>query len=154
MPAMPSPAQSEASRLNGACSAGPATEAGKARSSLNAVRHGLSGRTFFLLPDEDAAEFGFSGVFREVEPGKRLVHSESYDPGTTGQGMGDGEALVTVTFAEDGGVTTVISLIDFGTKESRDAAVATGMTDGMEQSYQLLDRVLTEQPASQDVSPG
>ena len=104
--------------------------------------------------NEDAAEFGFSGVFREVEPGKRLVHSESYDPGTTGQGMGDGEALVTVTFAEDGGVTTVISLIDFGSKESRDAAVATGMTDGMEQSYQLLDRVLTEQPAPQDVSPG
>ena len=57
MPASPSPAQSEAARLNGARSAGPASETGKARSSLNAVRHGLSGRTFFLLPDEDPAEF-------------------------------------------------------------------------------------------------
>ena len=53
----PSPAQSEASRLNGARSAGPASAAGKARSALNGVRHGLCGRTFFLLPDEDPAEF-------------------------------------------------------------------------------------------------
>ena len=57
MPSTPSPAQSEASRLNGARSAGPATDAGKARSALNGVRHGLCGRTFFLLPDEDPAEF-------------------------------------------------------------------------------------------------
>ena len=57
MPTAPSPAQSDASRLNSALSTGPATEAGKARSALNSVRHGLSGRTFFLLPDEDPAEF-------------------------------------------------------------------------------------------------
>jgi hypothetical protein len=36
------------------------------------------------------------------------------------------------------------TLIDFGTREARDAAVATGMTDGMEQSYALLDRLLGE----------
>lgn len=57
MPTTPTPAQSEASRLNGACSAGPTSEAGKARSALNSVRHGLTGRTFFLLPDEDPVEF-------------------------------------------------------------------------------------------------
>ena len=57
MPAAPSPAQAEASRRNGAPSTGPATAAGKARSSLNGVRHGLCGRTFFLLADEDAAAF-------------------------------------------------------------------------------------------------
>src|SRR4051812_3384613 len=57
MPTVPSSAQSEASRHNGAYSAGPVTAAGKSRSSLNSVRHGLSGRTFFLLPDEDPAEF-------------------------------------------------------------------------------------------------
>ena len=57
MPTTRSPAQSEASRQNGARSAGPATAAGKARSALNGVRHGLCGRTFFLLPDEDSEEF-------------------------------------------------------------------------------------------------
>ena len=56
------------------------------------------------------------------------------------------EALVTVTLTEDVGLTTVTTLIAFGSKQARDAAVATGMTDGMEQSHQLLDRVLSEQP--------
>ena len=56
-PAAPYPAQSAASRQNGARSGGPATDAGKARAALNGVRHGLTARTFFLLPDEDPAEF-------------------------------------------------------------------------------------------------
>jgi hypothetical protein len=57
MPTSPSPAQSEALHANGVRSSGPATTAGKARAAMNAVRHGLSGRTFFLLQDEDPAEF-------------------------------------------------------------------------------------------------
>ena len=43
-------------RQNGAWSAGPTSEAGKARAARNGVRHGLTSRTFFLLPDEYPAE--------------------------------------------------------------------------------------------------
>ena len=96
--------------------------------------------------DQDGSEFGFSGTFREVKPAEKLVHTEAYEPGTVGGSFPGNDALVTVTFTEDGGVTTMTSLIDFGSKEARDAAIATGMTDGMEQSYQLLDRLLGEQP--------
>jgi uncharacterized protein YndB with AHSA1/START domain len=92
--------------------------------------------------DTDASEFGFAGTFREVQPPRRLVHTEGFDPGSVGGGYPGNDALVTTTFDEDGGVTTVTTLIDFGSKEARDAAVATGMTDGMEQSYQLLDQLL------------
>ena len=92
--------------------------------------------------DADGSEFGFFGTFREVVPAAKLAHAESFDPGTTGQPSSGGEALITTTFAEEGGVTTVTTLMDFGSREARDAAVATGMTDGMEQSYQLLDRLL------------
>ena len=95
--------------------------------------------------DADGSEFGFSGTFREVRPGEKLVHTEGYDPGDMGGGYPGKAALVTVTFAEAAGITTVTSRIDFGSKEGRDAAVATGMTDGMEMSYQLLDRLLTDQ---------
>jgi uncharacterized protein YndB with AHSA1/START domain len=94
--------------------------------------------------EDKGSEFGFSGTFREVQPPSRIVHTEAYDPGTIGGEYPGAPAIVTVTFTEDGGVTTVTSLIDFGSKEARDGAVATGMTDGMEQSYQLLDRLLAD----------
>ena len=97
--------------------------------------------------DKDASEFGFTGTFREVQPPSRLVHTEAFDPGSVGGEYPGSEAVVTVTFTEHGDLTTVTSLIDFGSKEARDAAIATGMTDGMEQSYQLLDELLTGQPA-------
>jgi len=93
---------------------------------------------------EDQSEFGFFGTFREVQPPSRLVHTETFDPGSLGNVHPESESLVTVAFVEDSGLTTVTTLIDFGSKEARDAAVATGMTDGMESSYQLLDQVLTE----------
>ena len=94
--------------------------------------------------DKDGAEFGFAGTFREVAPPSRLVHTETYDPGTVNDEYPQNEALVSVTFSEDGGITTVTTLIAFASREVRDAAVSTGMTDGMEQSYQLLDALLGE----------
>jgi uncharacterized protein YndB with AHSA1/START domain len=94
--------------------------------------------------NETSDEFGFTGTFRELQPGSKIVHTEAYDPGTLAEGCPPGEAIITVTFVEEGGVTTVTTLMDFGSKEVRDAAIATGMTDGMEQSYQLLDRLLAE----------
>jgi uncharacterized protein YndB with AHSA1/START domain len=107
----------------------------------------VGGRYTWRWRSEDGTqEFGFTGTFREVRPGARLVHTEAYDPGTVGGGYPGDDAIVTVTFTENDGVTTMTTLIDFGSKEARDAAVATGMTDGMEQSYQLLDRLLDDQP--------
>jgi uncharacterized protein YndB with AHSA1/START domain len=43
--------------------------------------------------DENGAEFGFSGEFREVERPSRIVHVERFDPGDVGGEMG--EAVVT-----------------------------------------------------------
>jgi hypothetical protein len=48
------PAQALASRTNGALSHGPTSESGKATSSKNALKTGLTGRTV-LLPSDDAA---------------------------------------------------------------------------------------------------
>ena len=94
--------------------------------------------------DTDGSEFGFTGTFREVQPPSKLVNTQAYDPGTLGDAPPDGEALVSVTFTEERGITTVTTLIDFGSKEARDGAVGSGMTDGMEQSYRLLDGVLNQ----------
>ena len=48
--------QIAANRRNAKKSTGPRTPAGKARASLNALRHGLRAGTL-ILPDEDPAEF-------------------------------------------------------------------------------------------------
>jgi len=94
--------------------------------------------------DEDGKEFGFHGEFREVAAPSKLVHTESYDPGDIGGTMGDEPAVITTTFTERDGRTTMKAVMDFGSKKSRDEAMATGMTDGMEPNYQLLDAVLAE----------
>jgi hypothetical protein len=64
-----SPAQLEANRANSQLSTGPRSEQGKAKSSLNAVKNGLTGRTI-LLPGDDAAlyEHHVSRFFDEFKP--------------------------------------------------------------------------------------
>ncbi len=51
-----SEAQLEANRANAQHSTGPSTPEGKATSSQNALKHGLTGKTV-LLPNEDPAEY-------------------------------------------------------------------------------------------------
>ncbi len=93
--------------------------------------------------NDDGQEFGCTGIFREVSPMVKLVHTQIYDPGTVGGEMGD-EAIITVEFAEKDGRTIVATTMDYGSKEARNAATSTGMTDGMEMSYQSLDKLLAE----------
>jgi hypothetical protein len=50
-------ARAEASRRNGAKSRGPITAAGKARSSRNALKHGLRAQRHVLLDDESGRQF-------------------------------------------------------------------------------------------------
>jgi uncharacterized protein YndB with AHSA1/START domain len=86
--------------------------------------------------EKDATEFGIRGEFLEIaEPG-RIVHSEQMD------GM-PGEAIVTTTFVESDGRTTLTTTMRFASKEARDGALQSGMTDGMSVSYDRLETVMT-----------
>jgi hypothetical protein len=60
VPPAPTPAisaRARASRINGAKSRGPKTAEGRARSSQNALKHGLRAERVVVLPDEDAAAY-------------------------------------------------------------------------------------------------
>ena len=94
--------------------------------------------------DANGVEFGFTGEMLEVAPHSKIVHTQVYDPGDLGGSMGDGASIITVTFNEADGITNVATLIKFASKADRDAAISTGMTDGMEMSYKQLDGVLAE----------
>jgi hypothetical protein len=52
----PPPDRAETNRANAQSSTGPRTQAGKQRSSLNALRHGLTGQTV-VLPSDDLAAY-------------------------------------------------------------------------------------------------
>ena len=53
---MPNLTKAESSRRNGAKSRGPTTPAGRAKSSLNAISHGITAKTL-ILQNEDPAQF-------------------------------------------------------------------------------------------------
>lgn len=94
--------------------------------------------------DSGGAEFGFIGKFVDVAEPRVLSQTQVFDPGTVGGSMGDTEALVSMTIELVGGATRLTTLMDYKTKEARDAAFSTGMTDGMEASYAALDAVIAE----------
>ncbi len=84
---------------------------------------------------DDGAEFGARGEYREIAAPERLVHSESMDGA-------EGEALCTLTFVESGGQTTLSTTMLFSSKDARDEALQSGMTDGMAVSYERLESVV------------
>jgi uncharacterized protein YndB with AHSA1/START domain len=94
---------------------------------------------------EDGKQFGFFGTFTEVDAPSRLTHDEYFDPGDMGGPMPVGDpCIVSVELSEQNGVTTLVCNMTFASKEARDGAVSTGMTDGMEFSYTRLDSLAAE----------
>ena len=66
--------QIKANRRNAQKSTGPKTQAGKAASSANALRHGLTAECIVVLPDEDADAFERlrAGVIADLAPAGAL----------------------------------------------------------------------------------
>jgi uncharacterized protein YndB with AHSA1/START domain len=90
-------------------------------------------------------EMGMSGVYREVAPPGRLVHTELFDEDWTG-----GETVVTTVLAEQGGRIALTSTILYASREARDAVLKTPMPQGMATSYDRLEAVLASIPAQGD----
>ena len=84
-----------------------------------------------------SCSMGMSAVCREVVPPERAVFVETFD-----DAWYPGEAVTTWTFAENAGRTTAALRILYESKDARDMAMKTGMTDGMKVGYDRLDGVL------------
>ena len=95
-------------------------------------RVGGTYRFVFGLPD--GTTFSFSGVIKELSQ-DRIVHSEIFNDG-------EGESLVTTTYVEKDGITTMKVVVSFATQEIRDMVAATGMADGAGESYDELAKLL------------
>lgn len=92
----------------------------------------VGGRWRYVMRLPDGGEHGFSGEYREIVPPERLVYTEGYEGLPPGH-----DYLVTTTFAEQDGKTTLTSHLLYRSREDRDGHVASGMEGGMRET---LDR--------------
>jgi len=88
--------------------------------------------------DSEDKEFGLTGEYREVAAPARIIHAERFD-----QSWYPGDAIVTTTFAESDGTTTVTLLSSFSSREIRDGALESGMEKGVAASFDRLERILS-----------
>lgn len=87
----------------------------------------VGGAYRFVGRDADGLEIPMKGVYQEVVPFERVVHTEIFDVEPYNQH----EALVTVTLQARGGKTELVSRIVFPSPEIFEGAAATGMETGM-----------------------
>ena len=80
---------------------------------------------------------GMGGIFTEVVKPERIGSREKFDDDWTG-----GETVNLQVFTEAGGKTKSVLTVLYASKEARDGAAASGMTDGMKAGYARLDEVL------------
>jgi uncharacterized protein YndB with AHSA1/START domain len=93
------------------------------------------GAWHFVWRRADGTEMSMRGEYREVAPPDRLVTTESW-------GANWPETLNTVVLTEQDGKTTMTLTILYPSKEARDAALKTGMKDGIVTSYDRLAELL------------
>jgi uncharacterized protein YndB with AHSA1/START domain len=96
-----------------------------------------TGGSYRYVHVRDDEEYGFHGSFHEVRPSDFIVQTFTFE------GEPDGVALERLVLEDLGdGRTrlTATSLVD--SFEARDAVLASGMEEGIRQSYERLDELL------------
>ncbi len=93
------------------------------------------GAWHFVWRGGDGNEMAMRGVYQEIAPPERIVNTESWG--------GDWpETLNTMVLDENDGKTTLTYTILYPSPEARDAALQTGMKDGVDMSYNRLAEYL------------
>ena len=100
----------------------------------------VGGKWRYVMVADGGLEVGFHGAYREIVPNEKLVSTEVYEGMPQGDGPEQG-TLNTVTFTEADGRTTVTILVEAPSKEIRDAIIASGMEDGLQDALDLLEQV-------------
>jgi uncharacterized protein YndB with AHSA1/START domain len=83
--------------------------------------------------DTAGEPFGFEGENLVIEPERRMVTTERMTGAPYPPNVND------LTLDEDDGVTLLTLIVAYPDQTQRDMILATGMTDGMEASYQRLE---------------
>ncbi len=98
----------------------------------------VGGAWRFVMLTEDGTEVGFHGEYKEIVPDERLVATEIYEGAPGGDSP---PAVNTLTLTESDGCTTLTLVTDAGSKEIRDIIIESGMEDGLQDAFDLLEEV-------------
>jgi uncharacterized protein YndB with AHSA1/START domain len=98
----------------------------------------VGGTWRFVMVADDGTEVGFHGEYREIVPNERLITTEVYEGVPNGD---DFPTVNTLTLAEEGGRTQLTVLVDAPSKMVRDMIIESGMEDGLQDAYDLLEEV-------------
>lgn len=101
------------------------------------VRPGGAWRFVQVTPD--GSEYGFRGEFREITAPERLVQTFEFE------GMPGHIILQSLTFAEQDGKTILTTHEVYASAEDRDGMIASGMEEGMHETYARLDELVAQQ---------
>jgi uncharacterized protein YndB with AHSA1/START domain len=101
----------------------------------------VGGAWRYVMVANEGFEVAFHGEYREIVPIERIVSTEAYE----GVPDPDGTAtVVTCTFDEVDGRTTLTQLVECHTQEIRDMILDSGMEGGMQEAMDALERVAVE----------
>jgi len=89
----------------------------------------------YVWRKDDGTEMEMTGTVREVDPPARVVTTERW-------GVDWPETINAMVLVESRGMTTVTLTITYPSKEAREAALKTGMKDGMEASFARLEALV------------
>ena len=98
------------------------------------------GRWRFIQRDPNGMEYAFNGIYREIEPPKRVVYTFNFEP------IGPGHELVEiVTFEEQGRKTKLTSKAVYNTIEDLEGMLKSGMEGGAIETMDRFEELLKTQ---------
>ncbi|HVC69097.1 MAG TPA: SRPBCC family protein [Acidimicrobiales bacterium] len=95
----------------------------------------VGGTWRYVMTANAGFEVAFHGEYREIVPNERIVATDVFE------GVPDKEALTTLTLADMGARTTMHLHVLHASQEDRDAHIASGMEDGMQEAMRALEQV-------------
>lgn len=100
----------------------------------------VGGAYRFVFGKANQPRMAFSGVYKELVPGERIVFTQVFE-----QMREAGEVVITATLeATADGFTRLVQRELFPSKEALEGALATGMEKGARESFDQLAQTVTE----------
>lgn len=102
----------------------------------------VGGRWRYAMLAHGQSEVAFHGIYREIVPNERIVHTEVMEMEGAAPDSEEGAVLNTVTFEEaDGGATRVRIRTDAGSKAVRDMIAQSGMEGGVREQFEIIGEI-------------